>query len=436
MPIRTEEIKFKLICGDPLYRAILIYNERTVGYYAGELGMVMAKRKQIVEVKQDVPVIIGSGPFGLSIAAHLKAQKIPSLIFGKPMEFWRKMPPGMYFKSSRGALTISDPAGLYTFDRFCKKYDIPIQGQVPLQVFLKYSEWFQQQTEPNIDQTYVKLLAKDGEDFHLELADGRSAKTSRVVVATGLTSFAHIPDFASHLPPPLASHTEQHADFSAFKGKDVVVVGSGQSAFEAAALLHEAEARIELIARGPIIWIDRRLYRYTGPAKRLFYAPSDIGPAGISWIVAFPQFYRLLPEKTRIALDARSVRPAVAQWMRPRVKGCVTITPHTSIVSATEQGEKVCLKLSDGTARLIDHIILGTGYKPNVQALTFIDPSLCQQVLERNGYPFLNKWHESSVPHLYFVGSLSGYDFGPLCRHIIGSQAPARQITRHIVSAM
>lgn len=387
-------------------------------------------------MKQDTTVIIGAGPFGISVATYLKAQKISLLIFGKPNEFWRKMPARMFLKSSWSSLTISDPAHAYTLDRFCKLYDIPKQGLVPLQTFLKYTEWFLQQTKPDVDQTYVKLLARDGKDFHLELADGRSVKASRVLVATGLSSFAHIPDFASHLPPTLASHTQKHTDFSVFKGKNVIVVGSGQSAFEAGALLYEAGAKVELIARGPIIWIDRRLARYTGPAKHIFYAPSDVGPAGISWIIAFPLLYRCLPENARIALDARSVRPAVAQWMRPRIEGRVSITPNTSIVSATEQGQEVCLKLSDGTTRQVDHLILGTGYKPDVQALTYIDSSLRQQVQERNGYPFLNKWFESSVPHLYFAGSLSGYDFGPLCRHITGTGAPARQITRHTVLAM
>lgn len=122
--------------------------------------------------------------------------------------------------------------------------------------------------------------------------------------------------------------------------------------------------------------------------------------------------------------------------MRPRVEGWVTITPNTSIVSARVQGQDVCLKLSDGTTRQVDHVILGTGYKPNVQALPYIEPSLRQQIQARNGYPFLNKWFESSVPHLYFAGGLSAYDFGPLCRHITGTGVPARQITRHTVLNM
>ena len=386
-------------------------------------------------MKEDTTVIIGAGPYGLSAAVYLRAQKIPALIFGKPMEFWRKMPSTMSLKSTWSSVTISDPAHTYTFDRFCKMKQIRKQGEVPIQAFLSYSRWYQEELVPDVDETYVKLLARDGKGFQVELADGRSVKADRVFVATGLASFAHIPDFASHLPATLVSHTQEHSDYQAFKDKNVVVVGHGQSAFESAALLYEAGARVELIARGPIIWINRRLYRYTGPARRLFYPPSDIGPAGISWIVAFPMLFNTLPEETRISIDKRCLRPAGARWIRPRVEGRVTLTENTSVVGTEEQGEEVCLKLSDGTTRQVDHIVLATGYKPDVRALPYMDSSLCEEVQQREGYPFLNKWFESSVPHLYFGGSLSGYDFGPLCRHIVGSGASAHQITRHALLA-
>ena len=386
-------------------------------------------------MQQANTVIIGAGPYGLSAAAHLKAQNTPMLIFGKPMEFWRKMPSTLSLKSSWSSVNIGDPAHACTLDKFCKMHNLQKKGQIPIEVFLNYSQWYQEQLVPDIDQTYVKLLARDGKGFHLKLADGRSVNADNVVVATGLSAFAQIPDFAAHLPPTLVSHTQDYSDFHAFKDKNVVVAGAGQSAFEAAALLYEAGARVELIARGPIIWIKRRLYRYAGPAKRLFYAPSDIGPAGISWIVAFPMFFRSLPQDVRISIDSRALRPAVAPWMRPHIEGRVSLTPNTSIVSATEQGQEVCLKLSDGTTRQVDHIILGTGYKPQVQGIPYLDPSLRDQVQQRMGYPFLNKWFESSVPHLYFVGCLSGYDFGPLCRHITGSGISARQIAHHVALA-
>ena len=383
-------------------------------------------------MKQDeTTVVIGAGPYGLSVTAHLKAKGIPTQIFGKPMEFWKKMPPAMYLKSSWSALNISDPAGKYSLNRFSRATSIPPEEPVRLQTFLKYGHWFQQHLVPNVDQTYVKLLTQDGKGFHLDLEDGRSIKASKVVVAAGIASYANIPEFASRLPATLVSHSQDHSDFSQFKEKKVVVVGSGQSALECAALLYEAGAAVELIARGPVLWIDRRLYRYTGPAKRIFYPPSDVGPPGVNWLVAFPLVFRRFSDEARRSLEERAIRPAGAPWLRSRVDGKVSITQNTSIESATEQGQGLHLKLSDGTTRDIDHIVLGTGYRANIHALSFIDTSLLAKVREQNGSPLLNGWFESSVPHLYFIGAPAGYVFGPLCRFVVGSKVSARQVARH-----
>jgi FAD-dependent urate hydroxylase len=382
-------------------------------------------------MKHDTIAVIGAGPYGLSAAAHLMGRGFQTRIFGKTMEFWQKMPREMHLKSSWSALSISDPAGAYSLNRYSKRMGISQQEPVPLQTFLGYGQWFQQQAVPEVDQTYVKHLSQDGKGFHLDLADGRTVKASKVIVAAGISSYANIPDFASHLPSTLVSHSQAHSDFSRFRGKKVIVVGSGQSALESAALLREAEASVELIARGPVIWIDRRLYRLTGPAKRIFYPPSDVGPPGINWLVSFPLIFRRFSDGAKRSLEERAVRPAGSPWLRPRVEGKINITENTSIISATEQGQGVCIKLSDGTTREVDHILLGTGYRVDIHALTFINPSLLQKVQERDGYPVLNEWFETTVPHLHFVGAPAGYAFGPLCRFVVGSKISARQIARH-----
>jgi thioredoxin reductase len=382
-------------------------------------------------VTQEITVIIGAGPYGLAAAAYLKANNIPTLLFGKPMEFWKKMPPHMYLKSTWSSLNIVDPKHAYTLDKYARAHQIAKQDPVSLKSFLAYSQWFIEKTVLDIDQTYVKLLAQDGKGFHVELEDGRSVEASRVLVASGVSLFPCIPDFATNLPPTLVTHSQDHTDFQDFQGKKVIVVGRGQSAFESAALLVDAGAEVELVARGPIVWINRRLYRYTGIAKRIFYPPSDIGPAGISWLVAFPQLFGRFSDKTRVSIDTRSVRPSVAPWLRSRVEGRFTITPETSIVEGNEQDGGLSLKLSNGSTRQVDHVVLGTGYAPSVEALGYIDPALRQQVQTHNGYPILNQWFESSVPHLYFSGALAAYNFGPICRFVTGSGAPARQLARH-----
>ncbi len=346
-------------------------------------------------------VVIGAGPYGLSIAAHLREKNIPVRIFGKTMEFWQKMPTNMYLKSSWSGLSLSDPKRAYTLNRYSKLFGIP---------------W-----------------RKDGDIFQLELADGRQMTARHVVIASGVAPLAHIPEFARDLPSFLASHSQEHSDFSRFAGQKVVVVGSGQSAFESAALLHEAGAEVEVIARGPVIWINRRLYHNTGPARRIFYPPSDVGPAGVSWLVAYPLLFSHLPDSMRVSIDRRSVRPSVAPWLRPRVDGRFTITPNMSIEKAMAQEGSVHLKLSDGSIRTVDHILLGTGYKANLDALTYIDEPLRRLVKIHNGYPLLNERFESSATHLYFAGALAGFNFGPICRFVAGVRVPAQQITRHVM---
>ncbi|WP_376794738.1 FAD-dependent oxidoreductase [Thermogemmatispora sp.] len=381
-------------------------------------------------MSNDTTVVIGAGPYGLSIGAYLLGRSQPVLVFGRTMEFWQQMPSGFHLKSVWSASTLFDPDGRYSLDRYCAATGRPRQEPLPIRLFLDYCCWFQRQAVPNVDPTYISRLARDGEVFVIELADGRSLKARRVVVASGIAPFSYVPEFARHLPPELATHTQAHRDFAGFAGREVVVVGRGQSALESSALLHEAGAHVELIARGPVIWINRTLYHRTGPARRIFYPPSDVGPPGLNWLVASPLLFRLFPEKTRYALDRRAVRPAGAEWLRPRVEGHVRITDTAEVVKAVPRGERLELTLSDGSTRLVDHLFLGTGYRPDIHKLAFLDEALRAQILARDGYPVLNEWFESSVPRLHFAGALANHSFGPICRFVAGAKIPARQILR------
>lgn len=387
-------------------------------------------------MNRNVTAVIGAGPYGLSMTAHLKARDIPTLIFGKPMEFWQNMPSGLYLKSVWSASSLSDPAGAYNLNRYVEAANIARHEPIPLALFLSYGQWFQQQAVPDVDSTYVHSLVRDGKGFHLDLADGRTVKASRVVIAPGISLFAHIPDFARDLPTALSSHTQHFTDPLRFKERKVAVVGSGQSGLEYAALLHEAGADVELIARGPVIWVNRTLYDRTGPAKHIFYPPSDVGPPGLNWLISFPLIFSHLPTKARYTIDKRAVRPAGAQWLRSRVEGHVRLTPNMQVAKATARGQVVQLELSDGTLREVDHLLLGTGYQPAIDKLPFIDSTLYQQIQRHNGYPIQNQWFESSVPGLYFVGALADYTFGPICRFVAGAKVPAEQIARHVSQAV
>jgi hypothetical protein len=74
--------------------------------------------------------------------------------------------------------------------------------------------------------------------------------------------------------------------------------------------------------------------------------------------------------------------------------------------------------------------MLGTGYRPDMRTIPFLDHSLRQQVVQSDGYPVLNQWFESSVPGLHFVGGLAGRTFGPICRFVAGARVAAEQVSR------
>jgi len=383
-------------------------------------------------VKQHQVVVIGAGPYGLSVAAHLLHQGIPTTVFGKSMAFWERMPAGMFLKSVWSASSLADPARRYTLDRYVETAGYAYQEPVPLPDFVAYGQWFQRNAVPDVDPTFVQRLQRDGAGFRLELADGRSVSAASVVVATGIESFAYLPSFVDDLPPSLASHSQDYPEFGAFAGKRVAVLGRGQSAAQTAAFLHEAGAEVELIARGPVIWIRRRLYNMPAPIRRVFYAPSDVGPPGLNWLIHFPELFRLLPPEARAKIERRATRPAGAKWLRDRVEGHVTITPDVQITQARPSGDQLSLTLSDDSTRLVDHLIAGTGYKPALDRMTFIDATLRDQVAHMGGLPILDSGFESSVPGLFFAGAIANYTFGPLTRFVAGSRVAGRHISRRL----
>jgi thioredoxin reductase len=386
-------------------------------------------------MKNGTTVVVGAGPYGLSVAAHLKGKGVPAQVLGKPMELWQNMPAGLCLKSIWTASSISDPAGKYSIDHYYALNHLARQEPIPVRNFLNYALWFQQQNAPDLDTTYVTCLDTDGKRFHLDLADGRSLKADKVIVAAGISSFAYAPEYARDLPPSLAGHTGDNKDLSGFSGSSVVMIGNGQSALEYAALLNEAGATVELIARGMVRWHTKVLYEKTGPARHIFYPPGDVGPPGINWLVAFPGFFSRLPDNIRIPLTRRAVLPGGSKWLRPRIEGHVRLTEKTQVVKAAQRGDGLHLELDDGTTRDIDYMMYGTGYQPDVRKLCFLDTNLLQQIQVRKGYPVLNEHYESSIPNLYFAGMLAGHTFGPTCRFVSGTKSVAHRIANHVAHA-
>jgi len=379
--------------------------------------------------------VIGAGPYGMSVAAHLRAVKgLDVRVFGEPMLFWeRKMPVGMLLRSPWAGSHLSDPDGALTLDVYRKAVGSEFGAPIPLNHFTGYGHWFQRQAVPDVDRRQVVRIESNCARFQLTLDDAETFKVRRVVVAAGIGRFAWRPDTFRDLPAGLASHTSEHTDLSRFRAKQVAVVGAGQSALESAALLHEAGATVELFARGRVVhWLWQRPLLHKWPIEPLLYAPPDVGPAFISQIVARPNWYRRLPRQLQDKWGARSIRPAGARWLKPRLDGVPIVTGH-SIISAALCGERLLLKLDDGSERRVDHAVLGTGYQVNISQYAFLDSKLLTAIRQIDGCPQLDNAFESSVLGLHFVGAPAAWSFGPLMRFVAGAKFASCAVARRIV---
>jgi FAD-dependent urate hydroxylase len=379
--------------------------------------------------------IVGAGPYGLSAAAHLQqADGLDIRVFGEPMSFWeRRMPVGMLLRSPWPACHISDPEGARTLDRYRIETGRAFGEPVPLDRFVDYGRWFQQALVPAVDRRTVRRVAPAARGYRLELGDGAALTAARVVVAAGIETFARRPSMVRDLPGDVVSHTVDHRDLASFAGRHVVVLGGGQSALESAALLREAGADPEVIVRNPqVFWLTGRWRHGVPVISPMLYAWPDVGPAGVSHLVARPALYRRMPREMQDRLAQRSIRPAGAAWLVPRLRN-VPIRTGVGVADVTPVDGHLRLRLDDGSTRTADHLLLATGYRVDVARYTFLDPGLIARIACVHGHPRLTAGFESSVPGLYFVGAPAAWSMGPLMRFVAGSGFASRSLARAIV---
>ncbi|MET8782793.1 MULTISPECIES: FAD-dependent oxidoreductase [unclassified Streptomyces] len=399
-------------------------------------------------------VVVGAGPYGLSVAAHLRQAGMPVRIFGEVMGSWRHaMATGMFLKSTPAATDLSapEPGGrLADFRRMHDESELTELTPIPCDVFVRYGLWFQQRYVGEVDPARVVAVdraQRSDPHFLVGLDDGRRFPAAAVVVATGLSGLAHIPEELRRIVPEgpgvraLVSHTSHHTDLSPYAGRRVAVVGGGQSALESAALLHEAGADVQVLVREPrVLWgMEPDLVR---PWTHRVVKPAS--PLGTGWVLAAvckaPGGVRRLPAAARMMLFRRALGPSGGWWLRNRVEGIVPVRTSRRVthVEAAESTVRLGIDGPGGSETLtVDHVLAATGYRLDMDAVPFLSPALRSALgcVPGSKAPDLSDTFESSVPGLYFTGSLAAPMFGPMMRFVAGTGFAATRIARHVARA-
>lgn len=386
-------------------------------------------------------VIVGAGPYGLSIAAHLSKTKVNYRIFGAPMETWLDhMPAGMKLKSDGFASNLYDPDSAFTLRHYCAEKNLPYADvgiPVPLETFVAYGLEFTKRFVPQLEHANITSIQRITGGFELKSAKGEIVQARRVVMAVGITHFPYLPSFLSELPGKYVSHSFRHGNLSAYKGVRVAVVGGGSSAVDIAAILNKSGAHVSLITRRPQLAFHKPSKEPRPLLERITKPRSGLGPGWRSRLCTdAPLLFHLMPLEFRLPVVRKHLGPAPGWFVRDQVVGQFPLHLGTKLRHAgVEDGQvKINFTNADGRDEVLsaDHVIGATGFRVAMSKLKFIDEAVRKQIRTVEDTPVLSRQFESSVPGLYMVGISSANSFGPLTRFAYGAKFTAKRLSAHL----
>ena len=391
--------------------------------------------------------VIGAGPYGLSIAAHLSAAAIDNQVFGAPMNSWRNhMPPGMCLKSYGESSSLFDPHSAFTLEAFCRERGIeydPIVLPVRLETFIAYCDAFRERFVPRVDPRHLVGHEWTKRGHELTFDDGHRVTARRVVIATGVVHYKHVPEVLLRCDSTHLSHSSDHGPIEHLAGRRVAIVGRGSSALDLAALLTARGSAVTLLTR------SAELKFQTLPPRRDDHEPALRRAArallrpparglGSGWVLAAcaatPRLIHCLPDRARRAILESYLGPSGGYFIRDFVEHSIELRLSTTVERVEAQSDGVRLATVDaaGGRQFVDsdHIVAATGYRVDVRRLAFLGTRTLERIQNADGVPRLSANFESSLPGLYFVGLASARSFGPIMRFVEGAIHPAVHLAR------
>jgi putative flavoprotein involved in K+ transport len=339
--------------------------------------------------------IVGGGSAGLATAALLKKQGRDAVVLEAGPE------PGAAWRGRYDRLRLHTPRLLSGLPglRIPRRYGRWVSRDDLIDYFRAYVEAHRLDVRTN---TRVTRIDRDGDGWLLDTGN-EPIRAVKVIVATGYNGAPFVPDwpgretFAGELV-----HSTEYRNPAPYRGRDVLVVGAGNSGAEIAHDVADGGAkRSRLSVRTPPQIVRRATAGI--PAQLLGMAIRRMPP---DWVDPFTKWQRkvAIPDLSAQGLPRpeHGVRTAfLTTGTTPILDvGIVDAVKHgrVEVVAAVESCDGADVVLADGSRIQPDAIIAATGFRAGLDGLVgHLD------VLGSRGLP-LKADGEPALPGLWFVG--------------------------------
>ncbi|MCC3372367.1 NAD(P)-binding domain-containing protein [Cohnella sp. REN36] len=367
-------------------------------------------------------MIVGAGPYGISLAYELWRLKVPFVIAGQPFSLW--------FDHTLGSMSIRSDyhtSEIYTRDntfnikryiqqKFPDRADELLNHRISTSVFRDYLRDVLKRLPFPIERQKVVHVKKQGALFVHTLEDGRQVISEASIMATGIENHGVIPEGLASLRSDLVLHSWQVADYENIKNKRLLVVGAGQSAAECAAHLSK---------ENQVTWVMRK--------QPVFYSePINLPKPAFKFILYASPYYYFLPPRIKSLLGKKFVETTMTPDMKNVWESNDLRTVYADVNDLKLYEDKDGPIKSDVLNESYDGVIAATGFRYRLDALRFLDAGLRRAIQVEGGIPIVNFRFETSVEKLYMVGGITEPRYGPAQRFMIGARHATLTLGREL----
>ncbi len=356
-------------------------------------------------------LIIGAGPYGIAIANELFANGVPFQIIGKPFDLWLNYTQN--HSSIRSDWLTSEvycPTGRYGFlkflqeKRFSNKNEI-LKKRLPVELYRKYLKYVLTQLPYLIEDSKCIQLQQNNGLFQAKLENQKIIEAQVVILATGIESHKYLPAIFQKSNETPIVHSWNVNGVLNIEGKNILVVGRGQSA---------AEAICQLSKKNKINWLLRKEPEY-------YSEPINLPVPVFKSLRFLSGLFFYLPLKIRKLLGKKFVS--------------VTITPDLKKYMESNSVKKIFSDVNDlNSLDIYDLIISATGFTYSLDSISFLDNKLKGCIETQGDVPKLNRCFESSCKGLFFAGGITEFSHGPAMRFMMGAPFTAKTIARAVAN--